>query len=271
MDNVFIVTLLLWPLVVLVCAGINMLVSWTVSWTELVLNLLMGMVAGFFLWGGSQSDPHGAVTFFFVFSHGLIAWIYAATDGFGGMAIESFIWLMAALRIGATLWSAAFDHLSVRIGSNAGWGSFIFSLVLAPAKLPFALITGGIGLLIWLAAAAKSIYDRAKGKADPATVSFAGGIFVAEFAPGGHDYQATTLGFTSHAWLGDMPFKHELYHTRQYIYYGDWLVPFWLLGALWGLVARVIAGDKTLRVATHAYAAEGEVGNPLEVAAYRLA
>lgn len=64
-----------------------------------------------------------------------------------------------------------------------------------------------------------------------------------------------------------MPFKHELYHTRQYIYMSDWLIPFWLVGAIWGAISGASAGEDAGRMAT---AAKGHVGNPIEIAAYKL-
>lgn len=48
MDDVYVITFLFWPAVVLLSAGINMLVSWTFSWSELIFDLLIGFVAGIF-------------------------------------------------------------------------------------------------------------------------------------------------------------------------------------------------------------------------------
>lgn len=270
MDNVLFVTLVFWPVVVLFCAGINMAVSWTFSWSELVFDVLIGVVAGYFLFAGSDAEAHAAEVFFMIFSHGLFAWLYAASDGFraavGG--VSAFFWLMAGIRVGATLWAAAWDHLSARLGAKLEWGPFFFSFVLAPVKLPFALVTSAVGFLIWLAGAAWATFG--KGKA-----GFAGGVFFTEFVPSyARGHHATTVGSTVHCWIGGMPFKHELYHTRQYIYMSDWLIPFWCIGCIWGIVSAAASSAHSVsaQLAFGADASGGaEIGNPVEIAAYRLA
>ena len=119
--------------------------------------------------------------------------------------------------------------------------------------------------MIWLVGFFNAIFG--KGEA-----GFAGGVFLHRVLPGGgKGLHATTVGFTVHAWYGDMPFKHELYHTRQYIYLSDWLIPFWCLGLLWGLVSAAASEhDVSFELATGAHETD-EVGNPLEVAPTRLA
>jgi len=266
-DNVTVVALLFWPGVVLLCAGLNMLLSWTFSWSELIFDYLVGAISGYFLFAGISPDADAATKFFFVFSHGFFAWIYLISDSFRGAFTDpaSFFWTMAAIRLGATLWSTLLDHASVALGAKLDWAPFFFSFLVAPAKFSFALVPSGVGLLIWIAGLANAIFG--KGKA-----GFAGGVLFTEFAPGAGGYHATTIGFTTHAWFGDMPFKHELYHTRQYIYLGDWLIPFWCLGVLWGLASAALAKGHSVS-AEVAFGADknDEVGNPIEVAAHHLA
>jgi hypothetical protein len=67
-----------------------------------------------------------------------------------------------------------------------------------------------------------------------------------------------------------MPFKHELYHTRQYIYMSDWLIPFWCLGCVWGVISAASSSEHEVS-ADLAFGADGDIGNPVEVAAHRLA
>jgi len=261
-DNVFVVTFLFWPIVMLLCAGINMLISWTFSYSELIFDLLIGFLAGYFLFAGSHAGANGAEIFFFVFSHGLLALIWVLTDGFAEPT--SFIWIMAGVRIGATIWSAAWDYVSVKLGARLDWGPFFFSLVVAPAKMMFSLVTSAVGLLIWLGGLVWAI--AGKGKA-----GFAGGVLYTEFSPGASGYHATTVGWTVHTWYGITPFKHELYHTRQYIYMSDWLIPFWCLGTLWGVISAAISSKHTVSAQTAFGASKtDEVGNPIEIAAYRL-
>jgi len=152
----------------------------------------------------------------------------------------------------------------VMLGAKLAPGPFFFSLLLFPVKVCFAWVTGGIGFLIWIVGV---IWAAAgTGKA-----GFAGGVFFDEFAPGAGDPPATTLGFTIHTWSHDTPFEHELYHTRQHIYMSDWLIPFWCVGLLWGVISAAIAKGFTVsyHLAVGADKAK-EVGNSIEVAAYHI-
>jgi hypothetical protein len=260
-DNMLFIALVFWPVVVLLCAGINMLISQTFSWAELIFDLLIGFVAGYFLYAGTQPNPDAVVSFFFVFSHGLLALVWTLTGGFLDKP-EDFFWAIAGLRLGATLWAAAWDYVSVALGAQLGWGAFFFSLVVAPVKMMFSLVTSAVGLLIWLAGLAWAIFG--KGKA-----GFAGGVLFTEFAPGAGGYYATTVGWTVHTWNGNTPFKHELYHTRQYIYMGDWMIPFWCLGTIWGVISAAISSSHSVS-SDLAFGASGNVGNPIEIAPSKL-
>jgi hypothetical protein len=269
MDNFFVVAILLWPGVVVVSGLLNMLVSGTFSWSELVFNSLIGIVAGAFLFLGTRPNPDGATAFFLVFSHGLPGLLWLVSDGFrdmvGGEA-STFILAMAGFRVFATLWAAALDHGSAKLGAKLGPGQLFFGLLLAPAKLSFSWVTSGVGLLIWLGGLLNAIFGDGKA-------GFAGGVFFTEFKPGTKDgYYATTVGFVVNTWKGNTPFKHELYHTRQYIYMGDWMIPFWLLGCIWGVVSAAVAEGQTVSTDL-AFGADDkkEIGNPLEVAAHHLA
>ena len=90
---------------------------------------------------------------------------------------------------------------------------------------------------------------------------------------------ATTFGWVVNAFKGDIAgvVKHELYHTRQYIYMHDWLGIFYFTyGAVWGLMSAMIEANSKKTAFDAAYAFRGkasggeEVGNPIEIAAYRL-
>ena len=143
MDNIYLITFVFWPAVVLLCAGANMLISWTFSWSELIFDYLAGVVAGYFLFVGvftsGSPNPQEVEIFFFVFSHGLFALVYALSAGFREAIGDpvNFFWMMAGIRLGATLWAAALDHVSAALGARLDWGPFFFSLLVAPAKLAF--------------------------------------------------------------------------------------------------------------------------------------
>ena len=286
MNNVWVITLLFWPGVVVLCAGINMLISWTFSWQEIILDLIIAVLAGYFLYAGAHhagGHPglHGVEAFFLVFSHGVFGWIWASSAAFRKAVGDptTFIWMMAGIRVGATLWTAALDRASVEIGAKLDAGPFFFSLLVAPAKLLFSLVTSAVGMVIWVAGVfwaiiAAIIRKTKEGKpgATPgpeAHAGFAGGIFFTEFKPGPEDPYATTLGFTVHTWYGNTPLRHELYHTRQYIYLSDWLIPMWCVGLLWSLIAQAIDVAKKRISSVSFYQATGP-GNPIEIPAYKL-
>jgi hypothetical protein len=264
MDNFFVLAFIFWPLVVLLCAGINMLVTWTFSWSELIFDYVIGVLLGAFFFAGTQPNASDLERFFLVFSHGLYGLLWVASDGFRESLKDpaTFCWTLAGVRVAATLWTAAWDHLTVKLGAKLGPAQFFFSLLLAPAKMPFALLTSAVGFLIWLVGLATAIFGGGKA-------GFAGGVLFAEYRPGPGGYYAT-LGCVVNTWLGNTPFKHELYHSRQYIYMSDWLTPLWVLGMVWGVLSALVQkAEVTTRVA---FAAQktGELGNPIEVAAYRL-
>jgi len=251
-----------------VCAVINMLVSVTFSWTELVFDYLAGCVMGYFLWLIVANQAGHVDNLFFVLSHGLFALFYLLSDALQHELSNPLrmILVFAGLRIGATLWSAALDHGAVALGAERAWAPVLFSFLVAPAKLMFSTATTAVGILIWLTALLMSPFTSARA-------GFAGGVLYTEFKPERAGYSAVTVGATVHTWHGKLPFKHELYHTRQYIYLSDWLIPFWLLGTVWGVLSKLLTTDRDeeyLTVTQYAYAADGEKGNPLEVAAYRL-
>jgi len=266
MDNQLVIMFLFWPAVVVSCGLLNMLGSWTFSWSELIFDYFIGVLAGYFLFMGVQPDANAAYGFFFVFSHGFLGLLYFVSEGFRGnfSSPETFFLAMAGIRLGGTIYCALLDRASAAIGAKLAPGPFFFSFLLAPVKLLFSSITSSVGFLIFIVGAIRA--GVSKGNA-----GFAGGVFFTEFSPGGTDYYATTVGFTVHTWKGDCPFKHELYHTRQYIYMCDWLMPFWVVGMLWGVISAAIAKGTSVSYSL-AIGADGkkEVGNPLEVAAYHL-
>ncbi len=285
-----------WPIVVVGCGLVNMLISWTFSWQEVVFDFLVGILAGALLWAGTQPDASGIEQFFLVFSHGLFGLVWVGSEGFresiGG--VGGFVLFMGIYRLACTAWAAAFDRLSVALGRRQTLGNGLFSIVPALVKMQFAWVTSGVGLLIWLVCVVWSLAARGRAPQTesvthgpgagqtvnwmPPRVGFMGGVLHSQFKPQADTdhasvqdwtYFATTVGFTVHTWKGNIPLIHELYHTRQYVYMSDWMIPFWLLGMAWGALSSVITGG-SVPVSRAFQAAQGEVGNPLEVAAYKL-
>ena len=67
-----------------------------------------------------------------------------------------------------------------------------------------------------------------------------------------------------------MIFLHELYHSRQYTYFGDAFVPLWLLGGVYGLISSAAAGSFDWSCFQAGNANSG-YGNPLEDGAQDVA
>ena len=273
-DNVALMGLLVWPAVVLGCALGNMLISWTFSWSELVMDYFVGLFIGIFFVAGTEADAGALTSFFLTASHGvfgLLKWwgVEALADP------ETLFWWSAGAMGAATVWSAALDHGAVAIGTGVG-GAF-YSILLLPVKLAFALFTTVVGLLIMIVGV---IARAAKGGTDNGDDWFAlagGALFMGWGNTGTH---ATTFGVAVNVFNGDIAdvVEHELYHTRQYIYLHDWLGIFYFtFAALWGVISAKIHADSsgTSFDAALAFRAEvdgaSEVGNPIEAAAYRSA
>jgi hypothetical protein len=284
MDNAYFVSLLAWPGVIVGCALINMLCQWSFSWSELVLDYLAGIAVGLCFYFGTKTDADGAAHFFLVFSQGLFGLLHVLeVDALKDRA--DLFAISAGCLGGSVLLAGLLDLASRAISTEMTVGNGLLSILIAPLKLPWSFCTTAVGTLLFLAGLVWYIICKAKeDKNDPTTIDKAGighmgGIAYIEWNPkAAPDFKATTLGATVMVWSGSVKdvIKHELYHTRQYAYLHDWMIPFWLLGGLWGMISAAIhnaANAKTdpdipvfcsFSAARH----DKEVGNPLERAAY---
>ena len=257
-----------------------MLISWTFSWSELIFDYFIGVVAGWFLFTGTEPNPHAATLVLLRFlarttsARTLVGTPIAFREWFSKP--ENFFWAMA--------WnSRRGDCLVRRVGSSFrlsgrqifAW-ALLFFLCSVSCKSQLRLVhqRSGISDLArgsGLGARYSNNEDRKKPGETMGKAGFAGGVFFDEFDPGTGDPPATTLGCTVHTWSCDTPFKHELYHTRQYIFMGDWFIPFWCVGLLWGIISAAIAkGEDVSYLHTVGAHKTKEIGNPLEVAAYHM-
>jgi hypothetical protein len=95
-------------------------------------------------------------------------------------------------------------------------------------------------------------------------------VIAFEYDPGASGaFSALTLGATVNIWHGDTrnsAFAHELYHSRQYTYFGDTFVPMWVIGGIWGLLSSAIASNPQWGCFPAANPSKG-YGNPLEATA----
>lgn len=221
LQNFWLLSFAIWPGVVLVAALLNMGLWGKFGPTELIVDYLIGFTLGVFFWLFVRSDERSfAKSFFLVWSHGL----------FGLLRVFNVIpnttwlfWWSAGATVGCTLLTAALDHAAVGIGTTMSAGGVAIGVLIFLLKAPFSLFTSAVGLLIFIAGLIHS-------GATNAGAGFLGGVAYSEWDRS-KPYAATTLGCTVHNWQGRFSdvMKHELYHSRQYIYMHDWLVPTWAI------------------------------------------
>jgi hypothetical protein len=284
LNNAFFLAFAAWPGVILGCALINMLCQWSFSWSELILDYLAGVVIGVLFYAGTDPKAEFAAHFFLVFSQGLFGLLHAM-DVEALKERDVLFAVSAGALGGSVLLSGLLDRASLAIDTKPHWGNGLLSILIAVLKLPFSLFTTAVGTLIFLAGLVWYLIRKAQeDKNDPATkdrvgIGHIGGVPYIEWDPKAGNARATTLGATFMVWSGKAEdvVKHELYHTRQYCYLHDWLIPFWLLGGLWGMISAAVANatksapsvpDISVLCSFSAARHDKEVGNPLERAAY---
>lgn len=241
LQNFYWLSFAIWPGVVLVSALLNMGLWGEFGATELIADYVIGFTLGVFFWLFVRNDERSFVkSFFLVFSHGL----------FGLLRVFNIIpntkllfWWSAGATVGATLLTAALDHAAVGIGTTMSAGGVLIGILIFLLKAPFSLFTSAIGLLIFIAGLFNS--GSTNGGA-----GFLGGVAYSEWDRSQPTW-ATTVGCTVHCWRGTFAsvMEHELYHSRQYIYMRDWLIPTWVV--CW------------------TFSGEGE-DNPIEVVAHKI-
>ncbi|PKM44475.1 MAG: hypothetical protein CVV05_12085 [Gammaproteobacteria bacterium HGW-Gammaproteobacteria-1] len=264
-DNVALVALVLWPAVILIAALINMLFAMTFSWSELVIDYLIGVVIGVCFYFGTTGQVSGIEHFFLMLSTGLFGLLKWA--GVDALADPQVLFLVAAGSvIGATLLTAALDYAALALGTTMSVGGGFLSAFIFLLKAPFAMVTTVVGLVIGLIGVIVGLVNGKGG------FGFLGGVFYFEWGRGGPgDVHATTFGSVVNVFAGKMSsvMAHELYHSRQYIYLHDWLGVFYFtVAGLWGLISSAAAKNFSVY---YFYAADRarEYGNPIETVAYR--
>jgi hypothetical protein len=253
----------LWPLSIVITAVVCMAIWRAFSWTELIFDAIAGVVIGAITVAAFAEGAGPGVRWLLIPSHGLIGLLQFT--GAIEIATLSGFFLVSALSVfGAAVLSAALDHAAVKLGPRSAGGTVIGILML-PLKLTFAPLTTAVGLLMFLAGAIRSFWPNGR-------IGIAGGELFVEWSQGG-TASAVTLGGTVHIWTGSFAdlIDHELCHSRQYIYLRDWMIPFWLLGGIWGLISSAVADKRT---SLHCFAAARPghkgIGNPLETGPYNI-
>jgi hypothetical protein len=259
LNNIWFDALVLWPVFVILCAGLNMLLQGAFSWSELVIDYLVGIAIGVCMFYGTANHASPVAKFFLVFSDGLPGLL--AVVGIKALQRRDMLFGVSMATIGGSvLMAGLLDLAALSIGKKRSVAGGLFSILILVFKLPFSLFTTGVGYLLWLVGLFAS-FGR-----DNAQVGFLGGVPYVEWdSTSGRE--ATTFGAAVMVWRGPISnvLKHELYHTRQYMFLHDWLIPFYPLAGIWGLISSAIA-DKPGGF-WNAQADE-EVGNPLERVAW---
>lgn len=221
LQNFWLLSFAIWPAVVLVSALLNMAVWAKFSATELIVDYVIGFTLGVSFWLFTRSDERSFFkSFFLVYSHGLFGLLRVCN------ILPNTAWLFwwsAGATVGATLLTAALDHAAVGIGTTMSGGGVALGVLIFLLKAPFALCSSAIGLLIWIVGLCHS-------GATNAGAGFLGGVTYEEWDRS-KPYWATTVGCTVHSWQGKFSdvMKHELNHSRQYIYMHDYLIPSWAI------------------------------------------
>lgn len=262
MDNAALVAFVYWPAAVLLASLINMLTWKTFSWSELLFDYLAGVLVGTFFFVGTERDAGGLAKVLMVGSQGIFG-LFWLGDAFADRA--QMFWISACLTVGATLLATLLDHAALSVGTKMSAKGGVLSAFIWLVKAPFSLFTTAVGLVFFLVGIVRTLVGT------DGRVGFLGGQLYVEWDTSKSYDSATTLGTTIQTWTGSLSglLKHELFHSRQYIYYHDWLIPLWLVGGIWGWVSSAIDGTfriKAFSAARH----DKEVGNPLEQAPYQI-
>jgi RHS repeat-associated protein len=177
-------------------------------------------------------------------------WLSYATFGVAGAIVVGASMLAKPAICGALDKAAMGTSFGERL---LGFFSFAIKFASSPVTSTVGLLIGGFGtgFGLW-------------GKVQ----WFKGGVIAFEYG-GTNGFSAMTLGATVNIWQGsttDDSFAHELYHSRQYTYFGDAFVPMWVVGGIWGLLSSAIASNAQWGCFPAANPSRG-YGNPLEATA----
>lgn len=262
LDNFFMLAFLYWPLITMGAGLINNLFAWKFSYSELILNYLIGFVIGICFYFGTTGTVEWYEHLFLMVSTGLFGLLkWAGVDYFANGA-NLFYWT-AFGSLGVVVLACLLDLATAAIGKTMNVGGGFLSVLIFIIKAPFCIVTSLIGLLLGLIGLCVAAARKKGG------MSFLGGAFIFEW--GGTGTYATTFGWTVNIWQGttESVLEHELYHTRQYVYMHDWLGIFYFtIAGIWGLISSAAANDFQGRYYYAAHTTD-EYGNPIESVPYR--
>ena len=149
-DNVWLLAFLIWPAVIIGAALLNMLVSWTFSWSELVMDYLIGVVIGVCFYFGMNGEVKWFEHLFLMVSLGLFGLLKWVGVSYFADPQTLFLWTVVSIGIAVPL-TGGLDWATVEIGDSSGGrrvGRGILSFFIWTLKAPFTLITPAVGLLV---------------------------------------------------------------------------------------------------------------------------
>jgi RHS repeat-associated protein len=217
----------------------------------------------------------GAYTINWAISGGDFQWSeFFASGLFGAAALwftYSTVGVGAAIFVGAaTLAKPAVTGGLDKAAMGDSFGHRLVGLLSFAIKFGSSPVTSTVGLLIGGFGTGFGLWGDVEW--------FKGGVIAFEYDDSASGFAATTLGATVNIWqgdTGDADFAHELYHSRQYTYFGDAFVPMWIVGGVYGLISSAIAGEFAWGCfysasPTSSSGSGGGYGNPLESGAHSL-
>jgi RHS repeat-associated protein len=177
--------------------------------------------------------------------------------------------VVGAIFVGASMLAkpaitGALDQASM----GNSFGARLLGFISFAIKFGSSPLTSTVGLLIGGFGTGFGLWGKVEW--------FKGGVIAFEYDPSSSGFAAVTLGATVNIWQGspsDPAFLHELYHSRQYTYFGDSFVPMWVLGGVYGLISSAIAGNfawSCFSSASPSTSTGGGYGNPLEAGAHAV-
>jgi RHS repeat-associated protein len=224
-----------------------------------VVGFVVGAAAYTINWAISGGDFQWSE----FFAAGLVGaatlWFTYATLGVGAAII------VGAATLAKPAVTGALDQASM----GNSFGHRLLGFLSFSIKFASSPVTSTVGLLIGGFGTGFGLWGRVEW--------FKGGVIAFEYNPSSTGFSAVTLGATVNIWQGSTSnalFAHELYHSRQYTYFGDAFIPMWVLGGVYGLISSAIAGNFAWSCFTSASPTTGSgggYGNPLEAGAHAAA
>jgi len=244
-----------------------------------VLNNPVNMIDPFGLWFGIDDAIAAAVGFV----AGVVGYIVNWAVSGGDFSVSEMLWSGV---VGAvSLWFgyntfglgfAVFSGIAMIAGPaicggldkasmGDSFGERLLGFISFAIKFARSPITSTVGLLIGGFGTGFGAWNDVEW--------FKGGVIAFEYDKSSSGFSAVTLGATVNIWEGNTSspsFEHELYHSRQYTILGDWFIPGWVVGGLYGMISGAIGGSNDWGSCFYSANPNKGYGNPLEAGAHSI-